>query len=240
MENLLLQVYRRSSRRVYLNRPVAKEKVEVLKETIEKLNIEGGVSMVWIDDASDAFSGFKKSRGLFKNVRSAVLLKGGKKDAHLFEKLGYYGECIALTATAMDLGSCFVGGTFDKNSDVFSLKKEERMALVLTIGETGDRKRLRERAIHYFIHRREKSVEDLYLSYKTPPEWFLRGVKAAAKAPSAKGRQPAYFEYLSGEVRGFVSEKEWFDILDLGIAKYHFEIGAAGKFELGNGGLFLR
>ncbi len=28
------------------------------------------------------------------------------------------------------------------------------------------------------------------------------------------------------------------DLIDLGIAKKHFEIGAGGTFELGNGGVF--
>ena len=57
------------------------------------------------------------------------------------------------------------------------------------------------------------------------PDWFLRGVDAALLAPTAMNQQKFMFRLENGRVSaraglGFYSK------VDLGIAKYHFELGA--------------
>ena len=71
------------------------------------------------------------------------------------------------------------------------------------------------------------------------PGWFRRGVEAALLAPTAVNQQKFYFEFLPARdgkpVR--VRAKRSFSMIgytqmDLGIAKYHFEIGAGdAKFD---------
>lgn len=51
--------------------------------------------------------------GFFSNVRNYVALIG-KKDAALDEKIGYYGEKIALRAQQLGLNTCWVALTFSK------------------------------------------------------------------------------------------------------------------------------
>ena len=58
-----------------------------------------------------------------------------------------------------------------------------------------------------------------------PPAWFARGVRAALLAPTAMNQQKFCFALEGNRVSaragfGFYSE------IDLGIAKYHFKIGA--------------
>ena len=64
------------------------------------------------------------------------------------------------------------------------------------------------------------------------PSWFRKGVEAALLAPTAVNQQKFSFEYV-GMKNGhyLVHVKKGFSIIgytqmDLGIAKYHFEIGA--------------
>ena len=57
------------------------------------------------------------------------------------------------------------------------------------------------------------------------PEWFNFGVKMALLAPTAVNQQKYKIEYRDGEVmisdqRGILGK------VDLGIVKYHFEVGA--------------
>lgn len=70
------------------------------------------------------------------------------------------------------------------------------------------------------------------ISDKTP-QWFEEGVKAALLAPTAVNQQKFYFEYLGADANGKprVKAKRGFSLIgytkmDLGIAKYHFELGA--------------
>ena len=66
----------------------------------------------------------------------------------------------------------------------------------------------------------------------TTPSWFRKGVEAALLAPTAVNQQKFSFEYLGIEnSRHLVRAKKGFSLvgyalMDLGIAKYHFEIGA--------------
>ena len=58
-----------------------------------------------------------------------------------------------------------------------------------------------------------------------PPRWFLEGAKAALLAPTAMNQQKFTFSLEGNRVTakaglGFYSK------IDLGIARYHFEIGA--------------
>lgn len=58
------------------------------------------------------------------------------------------------------------------------------------------------------------------------PEWFYNGVSAALLAPTAMNQQKFLFT-LDGE--NLVSAKAtggFYSKVDLGIVKYHFEIGA--------------
>jgi hypothetical protein len=64
------------------------------------------------------------------------------------------------------------------------------------------------------------------------PLWFKKGVEAALLAPTAVNQQKFSFEYVGMKNgRHLVLAKRGFSMIgytqmDLGIAKYHFEVGA--------------
>lgn len=238
--NDIQAIENRVSRRLYLEKEIDIKKMIKLKKLINQINEEHNLRISLIDDAREAFWGFRKSYGFFKGVRSVIALKGLQGDSNLKEKLGYYGEKIVLEATKLGLGTCWVGGTFDADDPSFNTQPEEELVCVLTIGYSQLDKSLREKFIHSFTHRTRKSLDKFYSSDKNPlSKWFLFGIELAAKAPSAKNKQPVKFEYKNNIVRASVDEKGEFDLVDLGIAKLHFEIGAKGKFEWGNGATFI-
>lgn len=238
--NDIQAIENRVSRRLYLEKEIDIKKMIKLKKLISQINEEHNLRISLIDDAREAFWGFRKSYGFFKGVRSVIALKGLQGEPDLKEKLGYYGERIVLEATKLGLGTCWVGGTFDADDPSFNTQLEEELVCVLTIGYSQLNKSLREKFIHSFTHRTQKSLDKFYSSDNTiVPNWFLKGIEMASKAPSAKNKQPVRFEYKNDTVKAFVDGKSEFDLVDLGIAKLHFEIGAKGKFEWGNGAVFI-
>ena len=82
----------------------------------------------------------------------------------------------------------------------------------------------------------------MYKSGETVPDWFITGMEAVQKAPSAINRQPVLFTYKDEIVTAAIDDitKEGF-AFDLGIAKLHFEIGAGGgTWDFGNSAEFKK
>ena len=75
--------------------------------------------------------------------------------------------------------------------------------------------------------RKSKAPVDVGHAAETPPEWFERGVQAALLAPTAMNQQKFRFELLpDGRTVHAQASPGAYTAVDLGIAKYHFEVGA--------------
>ena len=57
------------------------------------------------------------------------------------------------------------------------------------------------------------------------PEWFRSGVEAALLAPTAVNQQKFTLTYAAGKVAARAGTG-FYTKVDLGIVKYHFELGA--------------
>ena len=119
----------RISRRTYLDQLMPEEKSRQIQSAIDAANQVSGLSMTLIPEGAAVFGSMRKSYGLFTNVRQLIVLKGPKSDPNLKEKAGYYGEAIVLLATLLDLGTCWVSGTFDAKSSKLQLSPSEGASL---------------------------------------------------------------------------------------------------------------
>ncbi|MDF2944149.1 MAG: Nitroreductase family protein [Herbinix sp.] len=230
----------RQSRRGYLGTPIPIESIKQLQTSIEQYNKTSGLSIQWIEDGRAAFQGFSMGYGMFSGVRSYLALVGKTTDVNLKEKAGYYGELLVLEATKLGLGTCWVGGTFNRNQCPAKVREDETLISLIIIGNVAEKKGFKENAIYKLAHRGTKSLVELYTSETQVPDWFSEGMKAVQKAPSAINQQPVQFTYRDGFVTAEVKHTDNHQPIDLGIAKLHFEIGAGGKFELGNKASFKK
>lgn len=230
----LQAIEERYSRRNYLNIPIESDRLSYLKNLINDLNEQSGLTMEFIENAETAFNSFLKSYGMFNGVRSIILLKGPKTDPNVKEKAGYFGERIVLEATKLGLGTCFVGGSFDKKCPDINTKINENLVCVITIGSTPMNRNKKENMFYRVMHERTKSVESFINSDVPIPHWIEEGLIAVQKAPSALNMQKVKFSYKDGNLTAFVKSESLFNLVDLGIAKLHFEIATGGKFEIGN------
>ena len=227
----------RISRRSYLEEPIPLEKLAVLLDEIDQVNSESGLTVAFAEDGSDAFDA-GKSYGLFSGVRSLLVFKGEKELPHLREKVGYYGERLLLAATQLGLGSCWVGGTFDKKSPSLHTEEWEEIVCVSPVGCVRREETLKEKVVRAAIHRGTKSIAQMIRADRplTPEE--TRAMELVQRAPTARNTQKVQFRFEGERISAWVPDDYPFDLVDLGICKYHFEAGMEGRFQWGNGGVF--
>jgi hypothetical protein len=219
----------RKSRRKYIATQLKSSDADSLSSLISELNTIGQIKMRLVLDNGEAFNGFRKSYGMLSGVKSYVVLIGREEDVIGLEKLGYYGEWLILHATTLGLGTCWVGGTFDRNSCSVEFDDNESIVCAITVGNIQENLSAKEKLIHRLTHRKTKTIDQMYTSNQQVPDWFVSGMGAVQKAPSAINRQPVMLTYKDGIVTAAVKDitGDGFT-LDLGIAKLHFELGAGG------------
>jgi len=239
----------RRSRRKYLGTPIDPGVVSGLLELIAEYRKAGSVRMELVVNNGEAFRGFRKSYGMFSGVNDYIGLIADPGDGTAMERIGYYGELLVLHATAMGLGSCWVGAGGDRFDMPFRVSDGETLACTIILGNTDERDSFKERLIRGIAHRKTKTAREMSEGDDPFPDWFARGMKAVEKAPSAMNRQPVVFSHKAGKVTasvktgspGLAKLAPNLLGLDFGIAKLHFELGAGGgKWAWGNGGEFVR
>lgn len=201
--------------RKYENRMIPPEIVSLLTERIAKNNEAYHLDMKLITENSEAFGAVTKLI-LAKGIRNYIVLAGNEA-ADLDEKLGYCGTDIMLYAQTLGLNTWWVGGTFSKKGVKRNagLTEREKIVGVLAVGYG---------ATQGFPHKSKKPEE--ISSYKgTAPEWFINGVNAVLLAPTALNKQ-AFTITGEGSTVSMTCRNGSFSSVDLGIGKYHFEVGA--------------
>ncbi len=211
----------RHSVRAYKDQLLAEDVAKRLEEEIAEVNQAGHLHVQLIQNEPKAFQGTLAKYGKFRNVTS-YLVMAGKKAEDLDERIGYYGEQLVLLAQTLGLNTCWVGLSYRKIPDTYVLEEGEVIKAYISIGygETQG------------VIRKSKTVEQVSNMSDITPSWFKKGVEAALLAPTAVNQQKFSFEYLGmKDDRHQVRAKKGFSLvgytqMDLGIAKYHFEIGA--------------
>lgn len=70
-----------------------------------------------------------------------------------------------------------------------------------------------------------KSIQDVSDYKEGDPDWYKNGIEAALLAPTAMNQQKFKFE-RNGEKVSAKAGLGFYTKIDLGIAKYHFEVGS--------------
>jgi len=211
----------RHSVRAYKEQPLTEKIVRMLEEQIAILNDEGQLHIQLILNEPKAFQGTLAKYGKFRGVTNYIVM-AGKKSEDLDERVGYYGEHLVLLAQTLGLNTCWVGLSYSKVPGTYVLDEGEKIAcyIALGYGETQG------------VGHKIKTVEQVSNASDITPSWFKKGVEAALLAPTAVNQQKFSFEYVGMEnsrhkilaTRGF--SMIGYTQMDLGIAKYHFELGA--------------
>ena len=219
---LLEAIKARHSVRRYNDIPIPEEILSVLRDRICEITDQTGLHIQLVTDEPKAFSCLM-AYGSFSGVKNYFVM-AGKKGDDLDEKIGYFGEQLVLLAQSLGLNTCWAGESYSKIPGTYELEKDEKIGCYIALGYGQTQGK----------GHKVKDVKEISNASDLTPKWFLKGVDAALLAPTAVNQQKFYLEY-----QGFrdyskapkVAAKPLFSMvgysrMDLGIVKYHFELGA--------------
>ncbi len=246
-------IQQRFSCRKYSRDPIPTDLQQTLRERMEQFSGKPNDPAMRFDLVAVEEQDGQALRGLgtygfIQNASGFVVgaLKAGQQD---LEAYGYRLQQIVLAATDLGLGSCWLGGTFNKSAFArkIDLQDGERIPAILAIGVIDDAVQARQGLIRQQV-RGDRRIpwEQLFFdgSWGVPLSRESAGSYATALemvrvGPSASNKQPwrivqgegAYHLFLQRTkgYRNLVTRLVQIDDmqrLDMGIAMCHFELSA--------------
>lgn len=241
---------KRTSVRNYSSQTIEKDKLQKIQDYLDE-NRKGpfGNEMRFeIVDARDYNHADLKKIGTYGLIKGPRVFIAGvvKRNEKAMEDFGYCMEKIILMVTSLDLGTCWLGGTFNRSTfaQKLNIQDKELLPAATPIGYAAEKKSLTENVLRTVTganHR--KKPQELFFdnSITTPLDLNSCGAYANVLdsvriAPSASNKQPwriikdkgnIYHLYMN-ETPAYNNAFKGIQIqnIDMGIAMCHFELTA--------------
>lgn len=199
--------------RQYEDKAIPTNITELLNARIADNNEKYDLNLTLAIGNSDGIGGMAKL--LSRTVNNYIVL-AGKDTPKLDEKLGYCGADLILYAQTLGLNTWWVGGMFNSKGALKNISgKDVRVNGVIAIGYGKTQG----------VPHKSKAPEEICEYNGAAPQWFIDGINALLYAPTALNKQPYTVKGSRNKV--FISAGSGhFSGIDLGIGKYHFEVGA--------------
>lgn len=207
--------------RKYTDKPLSDEIIAKINERIELNNKTYDLNMKLMINNSKGVSSIMKLI-MARGVNNFIIL-AGDVSGNLDERLGYSGADIMLYAQTLGLNTWWVGGTFNRSVRRYVDNKKVTGIIAIGYGQTQG------------VPHKSKNVEDVskYEGTIIPP-WFISGVEGALLAPTALNKQDFMLIGNGNRVK-IECSNGIFTGSNVGLIKYHFELGAGkGNFEWDN------
>lgn len=203
----------RHSVRNYTTKPLSSTMIDGLREEIERCNRLGQLHIQLVTENEGVFKGFIPLFGRFKNVKNYIALVA-KKQGDFYITCGYFGARLMIKAQQAGLNSCFATNTYNAKKCQVSIAPDEELVGVIAIGYG---------AADGTQHK-SKNMERLCTLCND--QWFINGMNAAVLAPTGLNKQNFFIEANGDTVSICTKDNSPMSQIDIGIVKYHFEIGA--------------
>ena len=241
-------VRKRYSVRNYSEIEISDETMESIKDFVNSLSNPFGpkVTFHYLDNASSEDNQRLGTYGVIKGAKKYIGTTI-KDEPLALEALGYEMEVLMLYLASLGIGTCWLGGTFDRESFAAAMKVEkgELFPAITPYGYPADEKHIKEMAMRTLIkadQRVDRSKIFFENNFNTPLSEYMPGdysfaLEMVRLGPSASNKQP-WRIVLKGGAFHFYEEKEpgysdrfTYDIqkIDIGIAAAHFDLGAREK-----------
>ena len=247
--DMIEAIERRISCRAFQDRPLEASVFAQLEAEVERIN-NGSELNFQLYGPRENGTAIDMALNMFASNPPCYAALVGPVGPEPEEKLGYYGEQLALFATKLGLGTCWVASTYKAQSARAQVPEGQRLHDVMPIGYAPEKMPLTQRTLRAGLRKRDKSLDELWQGpgpFDQAPEWIQAGIIAAQMGPSAVNAQGYVFtqEAQGAPVRAVVpTVKRGLEYTDLGIAKLHFQLaaeacGLQGYWEWGSGGAFI-
>jgi nitroreductase len=267
MDSIIDAINRRVSVRAYSDQPVGKEKEQKILDLLNSENRGpfGNEVRFAMIDLTEAERNETKSLGTYGFISGAKIyvVSAVKGSTGAMEDLGYCFEKVILAATSLGLGTCWMGGTFNRANFArrINVSDDEVVPAISPIGYARDKRTVRERLLRRLVKSdQRKPWEELFFDgdLNTPLARGSAGKYAGVLdcvrlGPSASNNQPwrivkqssqSAFHFYLKRTWGYEKFNARIDLqrVDMGIAMCHFdlaakEIGLAGRWVATNPGL---
>jgi nitroreductase len=251
----------RSSRRSYTPQPVEAEKLGVLRDFFAALEGPfGGKARFAILDTTAWGEGKVNTLGTYGTIQGARLFIVGiiRRGEHDMEDFGCQFEKIILRATDLGLGTCWIGGIFNRSrfADKAGVREDEVLPAISPLGYATQKRTVTDSIIRWSAGSRNRrpwhqlffhgSFEVVLTDgaagrYFDPLETVRLGPSASNRQPWRVVKEPGrdIFHLYLRRSKGYDKLIKAVDLqrIDMGIAMSHFELTAR---ELGLGGRWER
>jgi nitroreductase len=245
----------RTSCRSYIAQPIAIEKQERIKDFLDA-NLKGpfgsNTRFKLISATHDDSEQIKQlsTYGFIKGATGFIIGAVDQNSEKNMEDYGYMLEKIVLIATDLDLGTCWLGGTFHKSSfaQKISIKENEILPAVAAIGNRMAKPTALDSVVRWVAgSKNRKAWEELFFmndfdtpipqklvtDYETPLEMLRLGPSASNKQPwrIIKEQEKNIFHFFLQRTKNYYRNLKllkWADLqrIDMGIAICHFELSS--------------
>jgi len=247
-------VMARSSVRTYENRGLSTNEKDQLNAYIDNLTNPFSIDVTFrlLEKAASADGEKLGTYGVIKGAENYIGASAADKELAL-EALGYSFENLILYATSLGLGTCWLGGTFNRSgfAAAMNLKVGDLFPCISPVGYPTGKKRALESVMRWVAKsgQRKEWKELFYKQEFTQPLTKLEAgdfafpLEMVRLAPSAVNKQPwrivqnkdTYHFYLAKTIKNDI-EKIDLQRVDIGIAACHFHLaalekGLPGKFQ---------
>jgi nitroreductase len=253
----------RRSWRSYRPDPLGHADKERLRAFLSRLDCPpfgSAVRLVLTDAPAHGMGRVKGTYGVVTGA-SSFLIGVLRPSEGGFEDFGYLFEAAVLFVTSLGLGTCWMGGTFDRGffADRASLAEGEIIPAISPVGIAADRRSMVDRLFVLAAgSRSRKPLTDLISrdGFDTPLAGGDLGPHALPLemvriAPSSSNRQPWRIVLKDGVMHFFLTRTLGYSLLfgevdlqrvDMGIAMFHFEqtareLGMKGSWSVADPGI---
>ena len=246
-------IRKRTSVRTYAEKPLTPQQKGLLQTYLATISNPFGVE-VHLHLLGKETTPTKK-RGTYGVIKGAADYMGASVCPCDFglEALGYSFEILVLCAVSLGLGTCWLGGTFNRGafSRAMSIREGDIFPIISPVGTPLEQKRAADTLMRFIAKSAvRKPWSDLFFDggfqtpltetnagpYAVPLELVRLGPSASNRQPWRVVRTPKAFHFYKAQSPGY-AKGLGFDIqkIDLGIAACHFHLSAlennlAGRF----------
>jgi nitroreductase len=242
-------IQKRRSVRTYTGEPLSEEHVAQIKQYISQLqapfDVKARIELIhihanekpiklgtygWVKGACDYLALIFESAPFAETAA-----------AYIFEQAILY-------CTYLGLGTCWLGGSFNRGDfkKQIKLRSDEKLRIVSPVGYTSDKKRFLEK---YIVnaeknHTSRKPFSELFFDTdfntsltETKAGSFYTPLEMVRLAPSANNKQEWRVLFTDNTLHFYKKPYLSFDSIDMGIALCHFELtcrglGIEGKYKV--------
>ena len=251
----------RKSKRTYAKKELSNELIDKIQQFLNENNIgpfgnQVKFSLIKKDFAEE---NQKVKIGTYGFISGALYFIAGevKNNPFCFEDFGFLLEKIILHLTELNLGTCWLGGTFSRSiiSEILNSESDTIIPAITPVGYIANSKTIRENIIRwaaksnnrldwimlFFINNFSNPITKEEVSEYEKPLEMVR------LAPSASNKQPWRIIKMKDDFHFFLKRNSGYGMfglvdlqrIDMGIAISHFdltckELGLNGKWEICN------